>query len=483
MSEHGDERQPETVSAGDERLCVGVVLGHDQNRALLTEWLDDTYDVLTPGADGVTLEELAERADLLLLDERAYERHDEWVADYREREASLFSPVLLLASSDELWAAADVWSNVDDVVAVPVQKAVLRARIDGLLSRRSLSRKLAASEDRFRTLFETSPDPAIVVDGDGLVVDSNVAFRDLVGVTESCHGQSLDAFDAFTPEAVEAMCATADDDGDARSSSAVVSVQTATERRYVECNADDLATAPGHRILILRDVTERVHHEQELQRQVDRLDEFAGVLAHEIRNPLGIASGWLDQAKRTGDPEAFARVEAAHERMGDLIGDLLELARQGSVIGERTSVPLADLVTDSWASVTTKNATLDVAPELAGRTATGDPDRIHEVFANLFRNAIEHGGPDVTVEVGVTEDGRGVYVADDGAGFGGTDPDQLFESGYTTAKNGTGFGLAIVEQIADAHGWTVTATDAEGGGARFELGGVLDGDDPTAERA
>jgi PAS domain-containing protein len=392
MSEHGDERLSDAVFADDERLCVGVVLEHDQNRALLTEWLDGTYDVLAPGADGVTLAALAERADLLLLDERAYERHAEWVADYREREASLFSPVLLLASSDELRAAADVWSDVDDVVSVPVEKAVLHARIDGLLSRRALSRELAASEDRFRTLFETSPDPAIVVDADRVVVDSNAAFRDLVGATGSCHGRPLDGFDAFTAEAIETMCATTGGDEDAWSSSAVVPVQTATERRYVECNANDLGTVPGHRILILRDVTERVHHEQELKRQVDRLDEFAGVLAHEIRNPLGIASGWLDQAERTGDPE-------------------------------------------------------------------------------------------VTVEVGVTEDGYGVYVADDGVGLGGTDRDQLFESGYTTAAHGTGFGLAIVKQIADAHGWAVTATDAESGGARFELGGVLDGDGPTVERA
>ncbi len=482
------EQQSEGVFADDEPLCIGAVLSHEQNRALLTEWLAPKYDVLTPATEGVTFEDVAERADLLLLDAGAYERHADWAADYREREASLFRPVLLLVSNDELRAAADIWATVDDVVSVPVQKAALHARIHGLLSRRALSRELAASEDRFRTLFETSPDPAIVVDADGHVVDSNAAFRDLVGITEDCHGRALDDFDAFDRASVETMCGDGDD-------STVVPVQTATEQRYVECNGNDLATEPGHRIVVLRDVTERIHHERELQRQVDRLDEFASVLAHEMRNPLGIASGWLDQAERTGDTSAFERVEVAHERMNEMIAELLQLARQGSVIGERSSVPLEGLVVNSWNSVTTGDATLHVDPALADRTVTGDPTRVEEVFANLFRNAVEHSstdpqnaersedavehavehaGPDVTVEVGVTEDGRGVYVEDDGPGLEGVDRDRLFKSGYTTADHGTGFGLAIVKQIADAHGWTVGATDAESGGARFELRGMLD---------
>ncbi|WP_230893483.1 PAS domain-containing sensor histidine kinase [Halobacterium sp. KA-6] len=480
MSGPHTEQQSEGVFVDDEPLCIGAVLSHDQNRALLTEWLDATYDVLTPATEGVTFDDVAERADLLLLDEGAYDSHADWVAAYRNREESLFCPVLLLVSNDDLRTAADVWSSVDDVVSVPVQKAVLHARIRGLLSRRGLSRELAASEDRFRTLFETSPDPAIVVDADGFVVDSNAAFRYLVDVTGECHGRPLDAFDAFDPASVEEMRASRHGD---RDESTVIPVQTATERRYVECNGNDLDTEPGHRILILRDVTERIHHERELQRQVDRLDEFAGVLAHEMRNPLGIACGWLDQAERTGDPEAFERVETAHERMTEMIAELLQLARQGSVIGERSSVPLAGLVADSWASVTTADATLHVDSALTDRTVSGDPARIQEVFANLFRNAVEHGGPGVSVEVGVTDDGRGVYVADDGPGLAGVDRGQLFESGYTTADHGTGFGLAIVKQIADAHGWTVSATDADGGGARFELRGVLDGDDPSVERA
>jgi signal transduction histidine kinase len=74
----------------------------------------------------------------------------------------------------------------------------------------------------------------------------------------------------------------------------------------------------------------------------------------------------------------------------------------------------------------------------------------------------------VTVSVG-TVDG-GFYVEDDGVGV--PDDIDIFEMGNSTAEEGTGIGLAIVAQIADAHGWTVELSESESGGARFKLTGV-----------
>jgi signal transduction histidine kinase len=92
------------------------------------------------------------------------------------------------------------------------------------------------------------------------------------------------------------------------------------------------------------------------------------------------------------------------------------------------------------------------------------------MLENLLGNAAEHGDSGVRVEVGGLD--GGFYVADDGPGFEGVDPDRLFEHGYTASDSGTGFGLSIVEGIASAHGWTVTATERAEGGARFEVTGV-----------
>jgi len=83
----------------------------------------------------------------------------------------------------------------------------------------------------------------------------------------------------------------------------------------------------------------------------------------------------------------------------------------------------------------------------------------------------------VTVTVGSLEDG--FYVADDGPGIPEADREKVFESGYSTDGDGTGLGLAIVRRIAQAHGWDVTLTTSESGGARFEFHGVERPDSPV----
>jgi signal transduction histidine kinase len=89
------------------------------------------------------------------------------------------------------------------------------------------------------------------------------------------------------------------------------------------------------------------------------------------------------------------------------------------------------------------------------------------LFENLFRNAVNHGGGEVTVTVAEIADG--FYVADDGAGIPDEERDDIFEAGYSTADDGTGFGLAIVKEIVEAHSWEIRVTDSETGGTRFEI--------------
>jgi signal transduction histidine kinase len=204
--------------------------------------------------------------------------------------------------------------------------------------------------------------------------------------------------------------------------------------------------------------------EAEFRRQSERLGEFASVVSHDLRNPLGVAQGHLELLKSEFDSPHFEAVENAHERMRTLIEDLLTLARQGQAVGETEPVDFRFLVSQAWTAV--EGGTLDAPDDLG--TLDCDDDRVRELLVNLFSNAVDHVGPDVTVSVGRLDDG-GFYVADDGPGI---DPDRretVFERGETTNEEGTGFGLAIVRSIAQAHGWSVSVTESESGGARFEI--------------
>ena len=130
-------------------------------------------------------------------------------------------------------------------------------------------------------------------------------------------------------------------------------------------------------------------------------------------------------------------------------------------------VELGNVVESCWQTVETTTATLQVN---AASLVQADGNRLHQLLENLFRNAVEHGGHDVTVTVGDLE--NGFFVEDDGPGIPVEHRDELFERGVSTSSEGMGFGLAIVEQIADAHGWEISVTVGDTGGARFEITGV-----------
>lgn len=210
---------------------------------------------------------------------------------------------------------------------------------------------------------------------------------------------------------------------------------------------------------------------EQIEQQRDQLEEFASVVSHDLRNPLGIIQGYIDLAEQTGDPEHFDRCRNALERMDTLIGDLLTLARGGQSISKTESIKLGELIRDCWEVVPAEEATAELNDDIVLR---GDLSRVQQLFENLFRNAVEHGGGDVTIRVGAleSESDSGIYVEDNGAGIPEKERDQIFTDGYSTGENGSGFGLTIVQQIVEAHGWNIHVTDSETGGARFEITGT-----------
>ena len=214
---------------------------------------------------------------------------------------------------------------------------------------------------------------------------------------------------------------------------------------------------------IMRDISDRVEREQQLEAQNERLEQFASIVSHDLREPLQTARATATVAQ-AGDDEAFEELFEVFDRMEALTEDVLTLAKQGQTVGDTEPVDLRAVAEDAWATVGRDTATLSVEDRLP--TVDADRERLRTLFENLFRNAIDHVGPGVSVRLGPLE--TGFYVADDGPGFA-EEPAQLFEAGYTTSTEGTGFGLRIVEEIATAHDWTVTASSPPEGGARFEF--------------
>ena len=224
-------------------------------------------------------------------------------------------------------------------------------------------------------------------------------------------------------------------------------------------------------VSINRDVTELRKQRRTIKRERDRLDDFAQTVAHDLRNPLSIAIGHTELAL-DGEPQSEDHLQAAveaQERMASLIDEILTLSKHGQTVLQTDVANLADAAESAWDLVESTGATLSIGQQLHETTVDADRVRLIELLTNLFQNAIEHAGNDVNVAVGGLPNREGFYVADTGSGIDPADRNRIFESGFTTADDGTGYGLSIVKQIVEAHGWEVSIATSKTGGARFEI--------------
>lgn len=228
----------------------------------------------------------------------------------------------------------------------------------------------------------------------------------------------------------------------------------------------DEADEPRHAIGIVEDVTEKKVTEQELREKTERLEEFVRMVSHDIKNPLSVASGRLELYYERGDEDDLTPVDQALTRIEEITTDLTALARFGESELDSESVSLEKTALAAWEMIDTRDAQLEV--EAVG--IVGDGSQLQGIFENLFKNAVGHGGSDVTVRVGGLTDG--FFVEDTGTGIPPDIRDQVFESGFTTGYSGSGIGLSIVSRIVEAHGWSIELTESAEGGARFEITGV-----------
>jgi PAS domain S-box-containing protein len=223
----------------------------------------------------------------------------------------------------------------------------------------------------------------------------------------------------------------------------------------------------GRYAVIAHDTTAKKQYEQMLERQNDRLKEFTDILSHDLRSPLSVAAGHLSLYEQTGEQEHLETIDDTLTRMGTLVDDLLSVARQGQVVTNPSPTDIESVIEVAREGTLPASATLEYQPV---PKVMADRNRLLQVFENLFRNSVDHGSETVTVRVGLLEDG--FYVEDDGPGIPESDRERVFNHGYTTREDGTGYGLSVVRSVIGAHGWDIAVSDSDGGGARFEITGI-----------
>ena len=400
-----------------------------------------------------------------------HDRFAEYWASFADGERRIYETRIERVDTGEVVPAEVVTSRVT-IDGVPYQVNTVRDATDHKRRKRDVERFRSAVEHAGHSVLITDADGRIEYVNDSFEAVSGYSAAEAIGRTPAIL-QSGEHDEAFYSDLWETI-----------SSGEVWQGEVVNERKDGTQYVIDQTVAPitdddGENVgfvAVNRDVTDLKEYERELEAQNDRLKRYGETVAHDLRNPLASLEADLrhfeatvDASEGTVDAGAVRTlcddVESSIDRMTRLIDDLLEMAKQGQRVLDPETVSLAAVARETWTQLDADSADLSVEDA----TVAADPDRLQELLANLFRNSIEHAGEDVHVRVRPLDFDVGFAVEDDGPGIPPDERETVFDRGFTTAADGTGFGLAIVERIADAHGWSVTVADGERGGARFEF--------------
>jgi two-component system sensor histidine kinase MprB len=213
-----------------------------------------------------------------------------------------------------------------------------------------------------------------------------------------------------------------------------------------------------------------------LEESLEVQRRFVADASHELRTPLTSLQTNIEvlkQAERLDDTERsklFADLEREAHEMRDLIAGLIELAR-GDANVERTTVHVDEIVESAVDRARARFPNVHVNAHVEPTTIEGIPERIERAVWNLIENAGKWTTPGSSVEV--TLSGGELRVRDHGPGIAADDRERIFDRFYRSAGArslpGSGLGLAIVRDVAQAHGGSVSAEDAPGGGALMRL--------------
>jgi PAS domain S-box-containing protein len=380
------------------------------------------------------------------------------------------------------WRALDsdgepFWVEVSMRRAVVESEPLLLVIVRDITERKADEQELRRLTEQYEAVFERAADAIFLLDVETAAGEHTFRFERLNPSHEAISGLRTEEIRGKTPREVL---------GEETGAAVVDNYRRCVEAREPITYEESLEMPDGRivwqtkltpvvvddevtRIVgVARDVTERVEQERALQQQNERLDEFASVISHDLRNPLNVAQGRATLLDGGVESPHLEPLLEALDRMESIVEDTLTLAREGETVSETGTVTMTDVVGQCWGMIDAEEASLEVTAEF---TIAADRDRMRHVFENLFRNAVEHGGPAVTVRVGRTGE-EGFYVEDTGPGIPESEREAVFEPGHTSVSDGTGFGLAIVRRVAEAHGWQVAVTEGEDGGARFEFSGV-----------
>lgn len=206
---------------------------------------------------------------------------------------------------------------------------------------------------------------------------------------------------------------------------------------------------------------------QELAQQRDQFKNFASFVSHDLKNPLNCALGYLDLIEDSDEVQEEYRenIEGSLEKMESIISDMELLADTMGEIDDVEEISLYEFFNNYKESEGFEGGHMDVKENLDGKSILSNEGLFRRAVSNIITNAIDHNSSTINITIGSTN--NGFFIEDDGKGIPQENKENIFEKGYTSTSDSTGYGLFIVKRICYVHGWDISVTDSASGGARF----------------
>ncbi|QGY38857.1 response regulator [Pseudodesulfovibrio cashew] len=373
-----------------------------------------------------------------------------------------------------------------------------RLRLD-ISKRAAVLRELQASEQRYRMLFEKDITGNFASDGDGLILDCNVAFAELFGFNspQDVHGANIfELWDAMgAPEPLAELLR-----GQDRVTNKEVTLRRGGLDQHLLANFDTVRGESGALAEVrgyIFDMSEPKRLEEQLRQsqKMEALGTLAGGIAHDFNNILGVILGYAEIIESSAEPDSglerrVREISRAGKRARDLVNQILNFSRQGPQ--ERHPLTLAPLIKEALKLL---RSSVPTNVEIISRIETdqdnvlADPTQVHQIMLNLCGNAshamrekggtltvtladVKAGDPVVPpADLGQPERFVRLTVADTGGGIAPEVVERIFDPFFTTKKQGegTGMGLAMVHGIVKRHDGHLELVNEPGTGAAFHV--------------
>jgi signal transduction histidine kinase len=302
-------------------------------------------------------------------------------------------------------------------------------------------------------MVQNTPVAMLLVDSTGHVVYANVAARQLLGEDRRLEGTTLPALLAHAPEALREAIA--------RGGDGLFAVPEPDEQIYYLARSAFRLNGRAHELFVLRHLT------AELQREEVRTwKKVIRVISHELNNSLAPIASLAHSGR-----ELVARGE--HDQLALVFDTIAERARHlEQFIGgyaHFAKLPVPRIEAISWSDLVARLRTqidFQIDGPLPDAPVRADPAQLEQALVNLVTNAHESGSPASEVRLRVTRSANAtaIEVSDRGSGMSDAVLEQALLPFYSTKRGGTGLGLALVREIAEAHGGRVALANREGGG-------------------